>query len=194
MTFAQWKALWRIERSIDIPHLAVALMCPWLFVRVLWYFCPREFKAWPSQYETGVVIGWRWPFAKTFREKSWVAKEDMPLVLYGAMDEAYVARATKELGWGDEAASDPRAFRKFSPYLAATIRELKNFPRTCGHNYWIADCPSCARSTLTLAAMLMSKYKPASVPNPNEDPVVAFRRRQAEAARLESERQKCLEK
>lgn len=193
MTFPDWKKLWRIERAIDIPHLAVAVLTPWIFVRVLWYHCTREFKAWPSQYETGVVIGWRWPFAKTFRERTWIQKQDMPLALYGAMDEAYVARATDELGWGKEASDDPRAFRKFSPYMAATVRELKSFPRPCGHNYWLADCPSCARAALTLATMLMAQHKPASVPNPKEDPVLAFRRRQAEAARLEAERQKqCL--
>jgi hypothetical protein len=182
MRWSEWRSLWRIDRDVDIPHLSVVVMCPYGFVRVLWYHCPKEFKAWPNQYETGVVLGWRWPWQKTFREKKWIAyRDNIPLAIYGAMDQIYVVRAAKELGW------NPEEMRGLpSPqYIAPAVRGIILSQPPCPHKYWIADCPNCARKALTAVIRLQEKHLPRSVPDPYENPIDAFRRREAEAqARL----------
>jgi hypothetical protein len=183
MTWREWRRMFRFERTVKIPHLSITCMCPYAFVRVAWYYNERKFEAWPSRWATGVVLGWRWPWWKTFREKQWVRYDEMPLALYGAMDQAYTARATKELGWGDEAADNPYACGQYSPYIAATIREIRR-RRPCIHPYWIANCLDCGRAALSLAVSLTARVSPEAIPDPREEPIVAFRRREAEAKRL----------
>ena len=56
MKFSEWRKLWRIDKTIKIPHADVIVMTPYLFVRVLWYFNRRRFEAHPSTYETGDVL------------------------------------------------------------------------------------------------------------------------------------------
>ena len=172
MTWSEWRSMFRFDRTVDIPHLSVTVMCPYVFVRGLWYFNRREFQAYPSEYETSLVIGWRWPFARVFREKKWAIYEKMPLALYGAMDAIYMVRADRELGSG----SMINAL-----YIAPTVRELLQVKRGCAHNYWIANCPECARKALSLAVHMTAKYQPKSIPDLNEPPIVGFRRREAEA-------------
>lgn len=177
MTWKEWRSLWRTERQVDIPHLSIVVMTPYGFVRVLWHFCPKEFKAWPSQYETGIVLGWRWPFTKKFREKKWMRYQEMPLALYGAMDAAYLMRAGKELGILSAAKEDQDSIQ----YLCPSIRSVKLREPKCEHPYWIASCPDCARKTLLALVRMKAMYQPRSIPDPREDPLTAFRRREAEA-------------
>lgn len=181
MTWKEWRKFWRVERQVDIPHLSVVVMTPYAFARVLWYFCPKEFKAWPSQYETGIVIGWRWPFTKKFKEKKWAVLEDMPLAIYGAMDQTYVLRAANELGWDVEEFQKAPSRLDERQYIAATVRGIIQAQPRCEHKHWIANCPNCARKALDAAIRLTQKHLPRSVPDPREDPLTAFRRREAEA-------------
>lgn len=184
MTWREWRSLFQFKGQIDPPHLSITCMCPYAFLRLLWYHNTKAFAAWPAEWETGVVVGWRRPWGQ-FHEKAWIRREPLPLALYGAMDQAYVARATRELGWGDAAAENPYAYSQHSPYIAATIREMqKNWPPLCGHKYWIANCQDCARAALTFAVFLTASFRPKAIPDPRESPIDAFRRREAEAKRL----------
>src|SRR5277367_4468710 len=107
MTRREWLSLWRFDRDVDIPHLSVVCMCPYGFVRVLWYSTSKEFKAWPATWDTGIVLGWRWPWKKAFKEKSWLRSQPMPLAICGGpIDMVYLIRATRELGWDTESALD----------------------------------------------------------------------------------------
>ena len=100
MKWSEWCEQWRFERTVDGASFSLICSCPYAFVRVLWHYNRRPFQAWPSQHETGVVIGWRWPFARQFRERQWVEKRNMPLAVYGGpMDEVYLIRALDELEW-----------------------------------------------------------------------------------------------
>ena len=98
MRFSEWRSLWRFDREIDVPHASVVVMCPYAFARILWYSTSKEFKAWPATWDTGIVLGWRWPWRKEFREKAWIRRDEMPLAMYSAMDQTYLARATKDFG------------------------------------------------------------------------------------------------
>jgi hypothetical protein len=202
MTFKEWRSLWRFDRTVDVPHLSAVLMCPWLFVRLLWFFNRCEFQAWPSEYETSLVIGWRWPFTKKFKEKKWAKLEKMPLAIYGGpMDEVYLIRATRELSLIEENYSVERKghFLAEHPeirHIGATVKDLLNLTPSCDHNFWLASCPQCARKALRLAIHLKTRYEPVRLIDPHEDPIVGFRRREAEAkARLEAGKspQVCLE-
>jgi hypothetical protein len=54
----------------------------------------------------------------------------------------------------------------------------------CAHDripYWKADCPECARKALRMAIALKTRYEPVRQIDPHEDPIVGFRRREAEA-------------
>lgn len=192
MTFREWRNLFRFDRTIDIPHLSAALMCPWAFARLCWYFNRREFQAWPSEYETSLVLGWRWPFAKKFKEKKWATVEKMPLAIYGGpMDEVYLARATKELLLIDDNFPIERvtftAANSDIRHIAPTVNVLLRLGPLCNHLYWVANCEQCARKALRLAINLKTKYEQAPRIDPHEDPIVGFRRREAEAkARLGS--------
>lgn len=186
MTFKEWRSLWRFDRTVNIPHLSATLMCPWAFARVLWYHNRREFQAWPSEYETSLALGWRWPFTKTFKEKKWAKIEPMPLALYGAMDEIYTVRAVRELKWDGEDALQSMVRMYDVRYIAPTIRAVLQAEPKCAHNYWIANCPDCARKALSLAVQMTAKHPPKSIPDPHESPIDGFRRREAEAkARLQ---------
>lgn len=189
MKWSEWKSLWRFDRIVDIPHLSVTIMTPWAFARLLWYFNHREFQAWPSEYETSLVLGWRWPFAKKFREKKWSKVQPMPLAIYsGPMDEVYLERAVRELGWGTPSTLESTVLDV--RHISATVRQARQLRTTsfCRHDYWIASCPNCARRALTLAVQLKAKYEPVRLIDPHEDPIIGFRRREAEAKRLEASR------
>lgn len=195
MNWREWKSLWRFDRQVDIPHLSIAVMTPYAFVRVLWYFNRREFQAWPSEYETSLVLGWRWPFTKTFKEKAWRKIEKMPLAVYGGpMDEIYLLRATKELLLVDEQYPLTREdkTRHDIRHIGPTVNILLKLGPPCQHPYWVATCPQCARKALRLAIDLKAKYEPVRLIDPHEDPIVGFRRREAEAQRLEAEKRKAL--
>jgi hypothetical protein len=191
MRWNEWKLLWRFDKIVDIPSLQVTVMTPWAFARILWYCNRREFQAWPSEYETSLVLGWRWPFAKKFREKKWAKIQPMPLAIYGGpMDEVYLARATKELLLVD--ASFPIERVTFTAansdirHIGPTVNVLLHQGPLCAHPFWIASCPQCARKALRLAINLKTKHEQAPWIDPHEDPVIGFRRREAEAKRLES--------
>jgi hypothetical protein len=186
MNWTEWKSLWRAERTVNIPHLSVVLMTPYVFVRFLWYFNRRPFQAWPSEYETSLVLGWRWPFTKKFREKKWATVERLPMAIYGGpMDEIYLARATKELLLVDENFPIERvtftAANSDIRHIAPTVNVLLHLGPLCDHKFWIASCPQCARKALRLAINLKTKYEQAPRIDPHEDPIVGFRRREAEA-------------
>lgn len=186
MQFNEWKSLWRLDRDIQVPHASVVVMCPYGFVRVLWHYCPKEFKAWPSTYETGVVLGWRWPWSEKFREKAWLRKDEMPLAVYGRpMDEIYLARAVKDLLMVDDTFPIERVtfVGADSPirHIGPTVKVLLDEWPRCSHNLWLANCPQCARKALRLAIRLKAMYEPVRQIDPHEDPVVAFRRREEEA-------------
>lgn len=175
MTFKEWRSLFRFDRTVDIPHLSVTVMCPYAFVRVLWYFNRREFQAWPSEYETSLVLGWRWPFTKNFKEKKWARYQQMPMALYGGpMDQIYLVRACHELGIGSESMEDGR-------YIGPTVRAVLQVEPKCQHTYWVASCPQCARKALRLAINLKTKYDPVKLIDPHESPIDGFRRREVEA-------------
>lgn len=195
MKWSEWKSLWRFDKTVDIPHLSITVMCPYGFVRVLWYFNRREFQAWPSEYETSLVLGWRWPFAKEFKERAWRKLEKMPLAVYGGpMDEIYLARAVRELGWDTDNALESTVRMFDVKHIGPTIRaanQLTIAPK-CEHPYWLASCPNCARRALTLAVQLKAKYGPVKMIDPHESPIEGFRRREAKARRLERERARAL--
>ena len=155
MTFKEWRSLFRFDRTVDIPHLSVVCMCPYIFVRILWYFNRREFQAWPSEYETSLVLGWRWPFTKKFREKAWTKLEKMPLALYGPMDIMYLARAFKE--FGEESPFTPELY--FAKKGSLTIKAVIDKWPKCDHNYWVASCQNCARKALLYAIDIRGKYE-----------------------------------
>lgn len=159
MRFAEWKSLWRINRRIDVPHAAVAVMTPYCFVRALWYYSDQQLKAWPSQYETGVVLGWRWPWKKTFREKKWMRHHPMPMALYAAGDLVYMARIAGELGIQVPTSQSIESIR----YVGPTVREILNRQPKCGHNYWTADCRQCARKAFLYAMEMKAKYEPIRI-------------------------------
>jgi hypothetical protein len=179
----EWLSLWRFDREIDVPHASVVVMCPWAFVRFLWYSTSKEFKAWPCTWDTGIVIGWRWPWWEKFKEKAWLRKDEMPLAIYGGpMDEIYLARAVHDLGWDTENALESTVRMFDVKQISATVHQanhLTTMPKC--HNYWTASCPNCARRALTLAIQLKAKYEPARQIDPHESPLAAFRRREAEA-------------
>jgi hypothetical protein len=203
----KWKSLWRLDRDIQVPHASVVVMCPYGFVRVLWHYCPKEFKAWPSTYETGVVLGWRWPFHKKFKERKWMKSQFMALPLYGPMDMVYLVRTAKYLGFEVPRGSNMEATR----YVGPTIREIVQLEPRCAHNYWIASCEQCAKKALVHAIALYGQCKGDAVSLKQregerlvaqeaerrtaheaakkeaialgipEDPLTAFQRREAEA-------------
>jgi len=183
--------LWRIERDVKIPHLAVTVVTPWAVVRVFWYFCDAAFKAWPNRYETGLVVGWRWPWRRVFKERKWTVFHSMPMAIYGApMDEIYSIRAVRELGWDTDNAFESTVRMFDVRCLGPTVKDAKQLTvaSECEHNYWIASCPDCARRALSLAVQLKAKYEPIKLIDPREPPIIGFRRREAEAKRLESMR------
>jgi hypothetical protein len=192
MTFKEWRDLWYVAHVCDIPHLSVIVQTPYAFVRVLWHYNRRPFPAWPSEYETGIVLGWRWPFTKKFREKKWAKSEPLPLAIYGGpMDEVYLARATKELLLVDNSFPIERvtfmAANSDIRHIAPTVNVLLRLGPACNHPYWVASCQQCARKALRLAINLKTKYEQAPWIDPHKEPIVAFRRREAEAkARLEA--------
>ncbi len=185
LTWSEWRKLWSFTRVIDAPAADITLMTPYGFVRFMWYTTSKEFKAWPTTLDSGVVIGWRWPFQNRFKEKSWLKSQVLPLALYGAMDYAYTVRAAMELGWSKDSntVEELKEVRRLMPYIAAAIREINKLDPQHGHNLWIPNCPDCARRALSLATRLMAEPKPNSVPKSQmeEHPLVAFQRRQAEA-------------
>ncbi len=186
MNWREWKSLWRFDRQVDIPHLSIAVMTPYAFVRALWYSTSKEFKAWPNAWETGVVLGWRWPWRNEFREKHWIRRDLMPLAVYGGpMDEIYLARATKELLLVDDNFPIERVTftAADSPirHIGPTVNALLRLGPRCSHNLWIADCPNCARKALRMAIQLKAKYEPVKLIDPHENPIIGFRRREAEA-------------
>jgi hypothetical protein len=182
MKWKEWRSLWRVERTVNIPHLSVTVMTPWAFVRLLWYFNRREFQAWPSEYETSLVIGWRWPFAKKFREKKWAIVKAMPMAIYGApMDEVYLARVCKDLHIETQGklTDNPGVL-----HIGPTVKQMLQYAPDCAHDrisYWKADCQECARAALRLAIAFKAKYEPVRLIDPHEEPIVGFRRREAEA-------------
>ena len=184
MTFKEWRSLWRFDRTVDIPHLSATLMCPWAFARVLWYYNRREFQAWPSEYETSFILGWRWPFTKTFREKKWAKIEPMPLAIYGGpMDEIYLDRVAHEIHMHPQDDSD----RANILQVGVTVRRLREMAPFCEHKFWTADCRDCVRKALRMAVRLTSTYQPVRSIDPHESPIDGFRRREAEAkARLQA--------
>jgi hypothetical protein len=189
MNFHSWLHLWRIERDVKIPHLSVTVMTPWAFARLLWFYNRRPFQAWPSEYETSLVLGWRWPFAKTFREKKWANTQAMPMAVYGGpMDEVYLIRAVKELDFFIGAGREHQlADRPEIRHIGPTVKVLLGQGPKCDHPYWIATCPQCARKALRLAVNLKAKYEPVRLIDPHEEPIIGFRRREAEAlARLKA--------
>lgn len=139
MTYREWRSMFRIDRDVDIPHLSVTVMCPWALIRLFWYFCPKEFKAWPNQLETGIVLGWRWPWKKTFREKKWMRYHPMPAAVYSAMDLVYLGQATPGMDPEDRM------------YVGRTIKKLTAVGVPCGHNYYLPSCPGCAQKALYFA-------------------------------------------
>ena len=139
-TWRQYRSLFRIDREVDGPRFSVTVMCPYAFARVLWHFCPRDFKAWPNQYETSLVLGWRWPWRKAFREKKWAKFEPMPAAAYSAMDLVYLGRATPNMSHEDRL------------FVCRTVKQIAdNGGAPCGHNYYLPSCPGCARKALYFA-------------------------------------------
>ncbi len=138
-TWREWRSLYRIDREVDIPHLAVTVMCPWAFARILWYHCPKDFKAWPNQYETSLVLGWRWPWRKAFREKKWAKYHPMPAAVYSAMDLIYLYRATPNMHPDDQM------------HVGRTVKKIAAAGIVCGHNYYLPSCPGCAKKALYFA-------------------------------------------
>lgn len=196
MNWTQWRSLWRFDVEADIPHLSVTVMTPYCFARVLWYATSKEFKAWPNTYDTGIVLGWRWPWRPRFKEWARLRKHEMPLAIYGGpMDEVYLIRAIKELRLLDRDQEIPsinpliKQFPEFRQ-IPATVNSIIHLAPRCAHNYWVADCQNCAAKALRLAVMLKTKYEPAPQIDPFEPPIVAFRRREAEAQkRLQAAKQ-----
>lgn len=216
MKIKEWKSLWRFDRTVNIPHLSATLMSPWAFARLCWYFNRREFQAWPSEYETSLVLGWRLPFTKKFKEKKWATVEKMPLAIYGPSDLTYLQKVAHELGLPISTAANIEGTR----YLGPTIREILQREPKCAHNYWIASCPNCARKALLQAVAMKGEFqgdtktvnqreaerlvaqgtereaahkealkeaKRLGIPEWDESPLEAFRRHEAEAkARLGS--------
>jgi hypothetical protein len=189
VTFHSWLHLWRIDRDVQIPHLSVNVMTPWAFARLLWFYNRRPFQAWPSEYETSLVLGWRWPFTKTFREKRWAARtEPAPMAVYGApMDEIYLVRVCRELHIETQGKlTDNSSILHIGP----TVKQMLQYAHDCAHDSipcWKADCPECARAALRLAVAFKAKYEPVRLIDPHEAPIVGFRRREAEAqARLKA--------
>lgn len=162
MKWTEWKSLWRFDKQVNIPHLSIIAMSPYGFVRMLWYSTSKEFKAWPNVWETGVVIGWRWPWTQKFKEKAWLYKDEMPLALYSAMDQVYAIRATKHFAMDPDASVfKPDIF--FATKAAFTIKEtIESMP--CLHDrlgqprYWIASCETCARKALLKAILVRGQY------------------------------------
>jgi hypothetical protein len=66
------------------------------------------------------------------------------------------------------------------PNCATLVQLLQEKP-VCDHSYWTASCPECARKALRLAILLKTKYEPVPQIDPNESPLAAFRRREADA-------------
>ena len=188
MTFHSWLHLWRIDRDVKIPHISIMVMTPWAFSRLLWFYNRRPFQAWPSEYETSLALGWRWPFTKTFREHKWVSTQAMPMAVYGApMDRVYLIRVCNDLHIEIKGKLvDNPEIRHISP----TVKQVLQSAPDCAHDripYWKADCPECARKALRMAIALKAKYEPIRQIDPHEDPIIGFRRREAEAqARLKA--------
>jgi hypothetical protein len=128
------------------------------------------------------VIGWRWPFAKKFREKKWANTQAMPMAVYGApMDEIYLARVCKDLHIEAQGklTENPSVL-----HIGPTVKQMLQYAPDCAHDripYWKADCPECARKALRMAIALKTRYEPVRQIDPHEDPIVGFRRREAEA-------------
>jgi len=164
------------------------VMTPWAFSRLLWFYNRRPFQAWPSEYETSLALGWRWPFTKTFREHKWVSTQAMPMAVYGApMDRVYLIRVCNDLHIEIKGKLvDNPEIRHISP----TVKQVLQSAPDCAHDripYWKADCPECARKALRMAIALKAKYEPIRQIDPHEDPIIGFRRREAEAqARLKA--------
>lgn len=193
MTLREWRSLWRFDHQVNIPELSITMMCPYLFVRLMWYTTSKEFRGWPNTLDSGVVIGWRWPFTKKFKEKSWLKKQKMAIVIYPAMDAIYTARVAVEgLCWdeenlglkkhevGREIVREPATIARLAQ-IAATFRKMRDVQSPCGHAYWSADCPDCARRSFNFAVQMVEKYEPFRPPDPTEHPLAAFQRREAEA-------------
>lgn len=172
------RTLWQCHARFNPPEADGVLMCPWAFVRFMWYTTSKEFRAWPTTLDSGIVIGWRWPWKKKFREAAWVRKDEMPLAVYGAMDQAYTTRVIDELGLEQEKAKRSEFIAGDAAYIAPTVRKLLQQVPLCLHGYWTASCPECARKALTLAVQLTRKYERPSIPDPHEDPYKAFLRRE----------------
>lgn len=194
MTLREWRSLWRFDHQVNIPELSITMMCPYLFVRLMWYTTSKEFRGWPNTLDSGVVIGWRWPFTRQFHEKSWAwQRKAMPIVIYPAMDAVYTARVVvEELKWDEEeiglksgAISGETRCKVETldqiSQVAATFRKMRDVQSPCGHAYWSADCPDCARRAYNFAVQMVQKYEPFQPPDPTEHPLAAFQRREAEA-------------
>ncbi len=134
-----FRSQFRFEKSVDIPHLRVSCACPWLGVHALWYFCPNEYKAWPGQYETGIAVVWRLPWRKKLHHKEWMKYHPMPPAVYSAMDLVYLGRATPGMDPNDQM------------FVGQTVKKLVAQGSLCGHTYFIASCPGCARKALYFA-------------------------------------------
>jgi hypothetical protein len=155
MSWREYKKHFRLGGERRVPHAEFHWVTPYFFIRFLWYWTDQTFKAWPTFYQTGVVIGWRWPWWDSFKEKQWSRKDTAPLAIYPAMDLAYLARAAHEI-------KIPLIeIGSAGKYIGPVIRTLCTgcYPR-CDHNYWIADCQDCARKALLYAIRLRMKYEP----------------------------------
>lgn len=181
MTWKEWKSLWLFNRLIAPPAADVILSTPYGFVRLIWYHTKQDFKAWPNTLDSGIVIGWRWPFQKYFRERAlWKHQQPLPVAIYGApMDEIYLARCLQELGWPMEC--DKPMLDAAVRHIGPTVKDLLQMVPRCDHNLWMASCPDCARKALRMAIAYKAKHNPVKLIDPHEDPLKAFRRRQAEA-------------
>lgn len=178
-----WKSLFRFERKINIPELDIVLACPYFFVRLMWVTTSKEFRAWPNTLDSGVVIGWRWPLKRRFAERQWLKKQQMPLAIYGLpMDTAYLARAAQAIGLTLDQVRDFELVR----HIGITVKEILHAGSGCGHHYWIASCPNCARKALLQAVEMKKKYEPLTPINLNEPPYTAFLRREEEARETRS--------
>lgn len=196
MNWNEWRSLWRFDVEADIPHLSVTVMTPYCFARVLWYATSKEFKAWPNTYDTGIVLGWRWPWRPRFKEWARLRKHEMPLAIYGGpMDQVYLTRAIEELRFFDDGKIPlltPGTLKQFPElrHISATVQLILRQGPLCQHPYWVADCQNCAKKALRLAVLLKSKHDPVPQIDPLEPPIVAFRRREAEAQkRLQAAKQ-----
>lgn len=199
-SWREWRSLWHITKTVKVPAFDITVMTPYLFLRVMWYTTSIEFKAWPATLDSGMVLGWRWPFRKKFRERAWAwNKTALPLAIFGGpMDAIYLTRAANALYFNPEDATTENM-----RWIGPTVKDAISMPGSCTHAYWIENCSSCACRAMLLAITMKKQLagpvktiaeqererfdrQGAERHEANMKSIEAFARRKLEASRGES--------